>query len=145
MDSLKDRGRVKDTIEYPLVPPGDYDAAYWKHSIFSMYGGAEKLRVFFQVIDQGPAFEARIPWFNNVTIISKKNHRWTAGTRTTFMRTFSALTGYDPRKHGRVIPISWLKGNVYQIKVVTVTQDRRKRPIPEGLQYSKVVDISNVE
>jgi hypothetical protein len=134
-------GRVKDAIEYPLIPPGDYDAIYRKHALFTMYGGAQKLRTFFTVSDAGEAFGLSIPWFCNIKITSKKNRTWTAGTRTRLIRTLCRLLpDYHPNKQKR-IPMDRLKQKAFRIRVTTVTTDRKGDLLPEQLYYSKVDEI----
>ncbi len=139
-------GEVKDAIEYPFIPPGEYEATYKTHALFKMYGGAHKLRVFFTVTDDDDrnAFGLSVPWFSNITITSMKNHSWTAGKRTKFMETFCSLFHeYNPRRQKR-IPMDKFKGKAFRIKVVTVNRNRNKDERPESLHYSKVLELRNV-
>lgn len=136
-------GEVRDEVEYPLVPPGKYNAAYKTHSLFSMYGNAQKLRVQFTITDQDErnAFGITVPWFSNVKIISKKNRSWIAGRRSAFLETFCRLfPDYNPNKSKR-IPMNRFHGRQFRIEVRTVTTNRQGEDKPEQLHYSKVVEV----
>ena len=131
-------GVVKDDVEYPLVKPGDYYAVYRSHGLFRMYGNAQKLRIWFTIIDGTDGFGLDIPLFCNVTITSWRNRSWTAGTRTKLVRMLCRLfPSYHPRKSKRV-PVSMLAKRQCRIRIITVTKDRAGNPLPEQLHYSKV-------
>jgi hypothetical protein len=134
-------GRIEDRVEYPLVPPGEYEARYRNHTTFKLHGGGEKLRAFFVISDTGEAFCTAVPCFWGVTL-TKTGFK--AGTRTKFLREFCRLfPDYRPSRNDR-IPMSRFKGKAFQIRVVTVDKDRKGNSIPPQLHYSKIAEIQKV-
>ena len=117
-------GKVRDEIEYPFVPPGEYEARFQKHSTFQMYGGAGKLRAFFVISDTGPAFGVAVPIFWNVNLTKRG---FTVGTRSVFLREFCRLfPEYRPTRRDR-IPMSYFHGKAFRIRVETVDKDRSRK------------------
>lgn len=136
-----DAGHVSDQREYPLIPPGKYEARYHSHQTFPLYGSAGKLRIFFTISDIGPGFGASIPKFWNVQL-TKSGFK--AGTRSALLRDLCRLfPEYRPTRKDR-IPLSWFRNKSSVIRVATVTTDRSQQPIPPQLQYSKVQEILEV-
>jgi hypothetical protein len=134
-------GKVHDKIEYPLVAPGEYEARYKDHRTFRQYGGGEKLRAFFVIEDQGPAFAVAVPRFWNVSLTKRG---FTVGKRSAFLREFCRLfPEYRPTRSDR-IPMDYFRGKAFRIRVQTVVKDRNRKPIPEQVQYSKVAEIMGV-
>ncbi len=131
-------GKVRDEIEYPFVPPDEYEARYKNHGTYRQYGGGEKLRAFFVISDPGPAFGLAVPRFWNVTL-TKRGFK--VGKRSTFLREFCRLfPNYRPTRSDR-IPMDYFRGKAFRIRVETVDKDRNRQPIPEQLRYSKVAEI----
>ena len=134
-------GRVVDQREYPLIPPGTYEARYHSHLTFPLYGGAGKLRMFFTISDVGPGFSASIPKFWNVQL-TKSGFK--VGTRSALLRDLCRLfPDYRPSRKDR-IPLAWFKNRSSVIRIVSVTTDRLQGPIPPQLHYSKVQEILEV-
>ena len=134
-------GKVCDKIDYPLVPPGEYEARFKNYETFQMYGGGGKLRAFFTITDPGPAFGVAVPRFWNVTLTKRG---FTVGKRTVFLREFCRLFPEYRLMRRERIPMSYFRGKAFMIRVQTVDTDRQRRAIPEQVHYSKVAEILKV-
>ena len=140
IDFDKHGGSVRDRVELPWVPPGEYEARYRNHDTFEVFR-SDKLCVFFTISDLGEGFGLTVPRFWNVTLT---RHGFTAGTRSQLLREFCRLfPDWHPQRSDRV-PISYFKGKAVRIRVQTVDTDRKQNPIPKQLHYSKVAKILEV-
>jgi len=138
---LHAEGVVNDRIEIPLVSPGTYTARYKRHETFRAFGSAEKLAVYFTIDEPGEAWGLTFPRFWNVKLTKRG---FTVGKRSSFLRDFCRLfPDFRPRRKDR-IPVKMFAGRQVLVKVVTVVQSEKRKPIPEALQYSKIAEILEV-
>lgn len=125
-----------------LLPEGKYEAAFDYWETLTLFGGrAQKLALWFKVLDPGYMGQRLARYYNVTRIVGKprKRGRFKVGRKSDFLRDYCDLHG-APTRHDRV-SVSKFADKAYEITVRTVTKSSNQRDIPDPLRYSVIAEI----
>lgn len=135
--------------DQPLIAEGNYHAVFVRYDtvVMRMFGGAPKVFVHCRIVDPGEAFGVVLyRGYRAKRLTSKPGRNGTIllGRRSELFLTLSRLTT-EKLRPDRISVKELLRGRVLVVKVRTVTQDLKGRPLPQALQYSTISDLLGTE
>ena len=127
--------------ERSLIPEGEYNAVYVKHSTSDGSYGA-KVKITFRIVSHGAFFEKEInAWYNLKATGKKVGKQGKIKLSSHSKLTYELLNALQIRHRvDRLSPVL-LKGHIAVIRVRTVKTNSRQKKLPEVLQYSTVDEI----
>lgn len=126
----------------PLVEEGIYSLVFDHHRTRYLFGRAAKLYCYFKITDPGPFNGVRLVRYYNVKSLQsrpRKGGAFNVGFHSDFVREYVMLCGM-PERLDRMSTRQF-KNFIAKGRVVTVREDAKRRPIPEGLRYSVIAEI----
>jgi hypothetical protein len=129
-----------------LIPPGEYRLRFlhWHTGVY--FGRAAKVTAWFSVMDQGVAFQARLPRHYNVRKLKGKQGRnggFVAGWHSDLMREYATLAGMSNR-NDRIV-LARFSSLLLIGKVETVNSTYSQGELAPALQYSVIRKLLRVE
>ncbi len=131
--------------ELPLLPDGEYEAMYVRHTTREQFG-TSKAVFYFEVMDYGKWHGVQLERFYNVERLTSKrgkNGSFVPALRGSFMIDYCVCFGL-PKRRDR-ISLSKFKGKIFTIKVRAVKRNHVQRKYPECMQYSVIDSIIGVK
>ena len=123
--------------DLPLVEPGIYTATYLRDELHKgmFKEGICKLGIQFETYGEGISTFVKLEaWFP----VSETKNGFSVSKRSNYARQFfTVFPDLAGKRMDRLSP-KRLKGIELEVKVVTVTKDSKRNPIPKSLQYSKI-------
>lgn len=130
----------------PLIPPGEYEAAFLGFETRMMFRKATKIILWFQIVEPGRAFGAKLARYYNAKRLRNKQGKHGAfevGFKSEFLREYALVFNAVPPRLDR-IPMTCWENKMVRVKVITVYKDGKQRSIPEPLQYSVISEIKGL-
>ena len=138
---------VLDDSISPLIPEGDYSMSYKYHDTGIAFN-TPKVFVYFTIVEPGPYLGTCLYRAYRVRGIIgkyKKNGRFKLGKRSELFLTLCHLDERGTKLRPDRLSLQSLKNTVIRGTVRTVRTDYKQRPLPEGLYYSVIDELKNVE
>lgn len=132
------------TDDSPLIPEGDYQMTYARHSTYLFMGRQPKVAVYFRIVEPGDYYELVLPAYYNVKeFIGKrgKSGRFRAAKKSNLARDYCRVFPNDSFPRLDRLPMSNMASVLILGTVRTVQKDALQRDIPEAVRYSKVLTI----
>jgi len=122
-----------------LVRPGAYTARAVGAAIRPSWGGVQKLRVEFVLVD-GPYPGARLPFLCRLPR-RLKNGRWgRVSPSSQFYRAWVVANGGPPRRRDR-LAVDVFRHHLFRVQTRVVMKDQRQQPLADLAQYSVVATL----
>lgn len=122
-----------------LIEPGEYDAIVTSCKRIRRFG-RDLLAFTFRIVSQGPAFDAVVPGYANLTF----QHRKVIAGRSKIAAWLRRIHVYDHEVSPSRLKLRLFAEFLFRCRVETTIHDSQQQPLSDEERYSQVTDIVEV-